>query len=72
MLLRQTIRVGRVAIGIALVALGLVLALPGVPGPGLLVIFGGVTVLSSEFSWAERLRDRMRNTVQRITRRPNG
>ncbi len=72
MLLRHTIRAGRVAVGLALIAIGVVLAIPGVPGPGLLVIFGGLTLLAAEFSWAERLRDRMRETVQRLTRRGNG
>jgi hypothetical protein len=71
-LLRHTIRAGRVAVGLALIAIGVVLAIPGVPGPGLLVIFGGLTLLAAEFSWAERLRDRMRETVQRLTRRGNG
>jgi uncharacterized protein (TIGR02611 family) len=71
-LLRHTIRAGRVAVGLALVAIGIILAIPGVPGPGLLVIFGGLTLLAAEFSWAERLRDRMRETVQRLTRRGNG
>jgi len=71
-MLRHTIRAGRVAVGMGLVAVGLVLALPGVPGPGLLVVFGGLTVLSNEFEWARRLRDQMRGAVTRWTRSANG
>lgn len=40
-------------VGFALVALGIVL-LP-LPGPGWAVIFAGLAVLSTEFTWAERL-----------------
>lgn len=44
------------AAGASLVALGIVLALPGVPGPGLVIILAGVAVLSLEYHWARRLR----------------
>ncbi len=71
-MLRHTMRAGRVAVGMGLVAVGVVLALPGVPGPGLPVIFGGLTVLSSEFDWARRLRDQMHHAVTRWTRRADG
>jgi len=65
-MLRQTVRAGRVAAGVSLVAIGVVLALPGVPGPGLLVVFGGLSMLSTEFHWARRLRDEMRRVVGRL------
>ena len=71
-MLRHTIRASRVVIGIALVLVGIVLALPLVPGPGLLVIFGGLTVLSAEFVWARRLRDRLHAMARRLARRTDG
>lgn len=71
-MLRHTIRAGRVAVGLALIALGVVLSLPGIPGPGLLVVFGGLTVLGGEFAWAERLRHRLRDAFRRLTRRSHG
>src|SRR2546427_11270078 len=71
-MLQHTKRVARVIVGLVLVALGVVLALPGIPGPGLLVVLGGLTVLSGEFDWARRARDRMRDTLQRETRRHPG
>jgi hypothetical protein len=65
-MLRHTIRAGRIVTGLGLIAIGAVLAIPGVPGPGLLVIFVGLTVLSSEFHWANRLRERMHEIMRRI------
>ena len=71
-MLRHTMRAGRVAVGVVLLAVGVVLAIPGVPGPGLPIVFGGLTVLSSEFHWARRLRDHMRRAVDRLTRNAHG
>ena len=36
------------------------------PGPGLLMIFLGLTVLAAEFVWARRLMDRMRHQGNRL------
>ena len=71
-MIQHTLRASRIVIGVALVLVGVVLSLPFVPGPGLLFVFGGLTVLGSEFEWARRLQDRMRETFHRITGRPHG
>jgi len=68
-MLRHTIRASRIVLGLALVILGVVLALPGVPGPGLLVMFVGLTVLGGEFEWARRLRDRLQGLLRRASGR---
>ena len=68
-MLQHTIRASRLVLGLALVLAGVVLAIPGVPGPGLLVRFVGLTVLSTEFEWARRLRDRLRGMFRRGTGR---
>jgi uncharacterized protein (TIGR02611 family) len=68
-MLRHTARAGRLVAGVVLVLVGLVLAFPGVPGPGLLIVFGGLGLLSHEFEWARRLRDWMHGTATRIARR---
>ena len=68
-MLQHTIRASRLVLGLALALVGLVLALPGVPGPGLLVAFLGLTVLSAEFEWARRLRDRLHGMLRRGTGR---
>jgi uncharacterized membrane protein HdeD (DUF308 family) len=70
--LRHTIRAARVVLGLALLVVGVVLSLPGVPGPGILLVLGGLTVLSGEFVWAERLRDRMHEWYRRIIHRNEG
>ena len=40
--------------GFALLIVGGILALPGVPGPGILVILFGLVLLSDHFVWAKK------------------
>lgn len=46
------------------------------PGPGLLVTAGGLLILSTEFTWAERqlekVKQRIENLVKAPKRAPNG
>src|SRR5262249_17374837 len=56
-MLKHTVRLGRIVVGLVLVLVGFVLALPLVPGPGVLVMALGVALLSHEFEWARRLRN---------------
>ena len=69
-MLQHTVRATRIVIGIALIVLGGVLSLPFVPGPGLLLVFGGLTVLSTEFEWARRWKVYLHDQFARLTRRP--
>ena len=58
----------RIAVGIVgtlIVAAGIV-AIP-LPGPGWLIVIGGLFVLATEFSWAERLLEFTRAHVTRWT-----
>jgi uncharacterized membrane protein HdeD (DUF308 family) len=64
--LRHTLRASRIAVGVVLLVAGLLLSLPLVPGPGVLLIVGGLTVLSGEFEWARRLRGRLRDAFHRV------
>ncbi len=51
-------RVRTVAIvvaGFVLVAIGLVLSIPGIPGPGLVLILLGLALLSRRFVWARKV-----------------
>ena len=48
-----TYRIAVGVIGAAVVVLGIVL-IP-LPGPGWLIVFGGLAILATEFVWAERL-----------------
>lgn len=65
-MVRQTLRAGRVVGGLLLLAIGAVLALPGVPGPGVVLIVAGLGVLGSEFRWAYRWNLRLRDTAHRL------
>ncbi len=58
-------RTAIIIVGVALIALGIVL-LP-LPGPGWLIIFGGLGVLATEFDWAKRLLGFAREQVGRWT-----
>jgi len=51
-------RILRVALGFALLALGI--AMIFTPGPGWLTILLGLGVLAAEFGWARRLLDRLK------------
>lgn len=53
-------------VGAALVVLGIILT--PLPGPGLLIILAGIAVLSREYRWARRLRDRLKARVMELKR----
>jgi uncharacterized protein (TIGR02611 family) len=57
-------RVGFAVAGMLVVAGGIVLSLPFVPGPGILLIAIGLTMLALEFAWAERLLERIAHRVE--------
>ena len=48
-----------VVLGVLIVCAGIILTLPGVPGPGIVTILFGVGFLALEFDWAERLLERV-------------
>jgi uncharacterized protein (TIGR02611 family) len=62
-ILRSTKRIIVLALGLVLVAGGVVLLV--LPGPGLLVIIAGLAVLASEFAWAEFLLDKAKEQAAR-------
>jgi uncharacterized protein (TIGR02611 family) len=70
----QTKRVVITVVGIAIVILGIIL-LP-LPGPGWLVIFGGLAVLAGEYDWAQDLlswaREKYKKTARSIRARRAG
>ncbi len=47
-------RIARWAVALALIVIGLVLSVPGVPGPGFLVILIGIFVLLPESRWLRK------------------
>jgi hypothetical protein len=47
-------RICRLTAGFSLLVVGAVLALPGVPGPGIPIMLLGLWLLSRHFTWARR------------------
>jgi hypothetical protein len=47
------LKVARIGAGFLLLIVGVVLSLPGVPGPGILIVLLGLALLSRHFAWAE-------------------
>jgi uncharacterized protein (TIGR02611 family) len=61
----MTYRIAITLLGLAIIVVGVIL-LP-LPGPGWLIIFGGLAVLASEYEWAARLLRYARDQVSRWT-----
>ena len=59
-------RVARITAGIVLIIAGLVLMIPGVPGPGFLVVFAGISILAVDFVWAHRLKTKLKAGAGRL------
>ncbi|MGD0016605.1 MAG: PGPGW domain-containing protein [Verrucomicrobiia bacterium] len=57
-------RVARITAGVVVLLVGLIMAIPGVPGPGLLVMFIGLSILAVDFVWAHRLKTRIQDTTK--------
>ena len=51
---------------------GVILSIPGVPGPGLLVIFAGLSILAIDFVWAHRLKTRIQNQAGKMVDKVRG
>jgi len=77
MVLRNTVnlaqRITKIILGFVVLLAGLLMLVT--PGPGGLVILVGLTLLASEFQWAKRLLDRLKeksmqllNTVRELAR----
>lgn len=47
----------RITLGFLLIAVGLLLSIPGIPGPGFVVIALGLYLLSEHFHWARRMHE---------------
>lgn len=58
-------QIGVTVVGVAIIAGGI--ALLPLPGPGWLIIFGGLGVLATEYEWARRLLAWTRAQVRRWT-----
>jgi hypothetical protein len=59
-------RAARIASGVVLILVGLILMIPGVPGPGFLVVFAGISILAVDFVWAHRLKTKLKDGAGKI------
>jgi len=57
-------RIARITAGVVVLIIGILMAVPGVPGPGLLVIFIGLSILAVDFVWAHRLKKKLQDTAR--------
>jgi uncharacterized protein (TIGR02611 family) len=60
---RQSKRVGTAIVGGLVVVIGII-AIP-YPGPGWLIVFAGLAILATEFTWAQHVLDRVRGEYNR-------
>jgi uncharacterized protein (TIGR02611 family) len=65
----HTRRVGVTLVGLVTIVVGLAFASPLVPGPGMLTILAGLTLLASEYDWARDLHLWLRRHVDRVLER---
>lgn len=61
--LRKT---ARIIGGFSLVVIGLILAIPFVPGPGIPLVLVGLAILSDHFHWARRIMDWVKGKWQDV------
>jgi len=59
-------RIVRIGLGFLILLAGLILALPGVPGPGIAVMIVGLVILSDHYEWARRLLHWARRKAERL------
>jgi uncharacterized protein (TIGR02611 family) len=71
-LVQHVKRIARISAGIIVIVAGLFLMLPGVPGPGFLVVFAGLSILAMDFVWAHRLKTHLKNQAGRFVDKVRG
>lgn len=62
-------RVCRIIFGFALLIAGIALSIPGIPGPGIVVVVLALGILSRDFHWAERIRLYLHNKWHQLRNR---
>jgi uncharacterized protein (TIGR02611 family) len=65
-LLHHIKRVLRITTGFVLLLLGVIMMLPGIPGPGFLLILAGLGILAVDFVWAHRLRTHLKDRADKL------
>jgi uncharacterized protein (TIGR02611 family) len=63
---RTAKRWARIVMGFTVILFGLLLAIPGVPGPGFLVVIAGLAILATEYVWARRYLNRIKEGGEKL------
>jgi hypothetical protein len=66
------LKILRMALGFLLLLAGLLLSIPGVPGPGIAIIILGLIILADHFHWARRLLDWAKRKAHDLRQRVGG
>lgn len=65
-------RIVKAILGLLLILVGLLLSIPGVPGPGLALVALGLLLLSEQFPWARRILEWAKGKFRELRERVNG
>ncbi len=71
-LIHHAKRVLRITAGAVLLIVGLILMLPGVPGPGFPLVLLGLGILAVDFVWAHRLKTHLKNRADKVVEKWRG
>jgi hypothetical protein len=71
-LIHHAKRVLRITGGILLLVAGLFFMIPGVPGPGFVLILLGLSVLAVDFVWAHRLKTHLKDRAHKLVEKIRG
>lgn len=65
-LIKHGKRVARITSGVVVILVGLILMFPGIPGPGFIVVFAGLSILAVDFVWAHRLKSKLQDQAKKV------
>lgn len=71
-LIHHTKRVLRITSGVVLLLLGVIMMVPGVPGPGFLLVIAGLSILAIDFVWAHRLKTHLKDRADKVVAKIRG
>ena len=60
-------RWARIVMGFTVILFGLILAIPGVPGPGFVFVIAGLAILATEYVWARRYLNRIKDGGEKFS-----
>jgi uncharacterized protein (TIGR02611 family) len=65
-LIHHTKRVLRITGGVLLLMVGVFFMIPGVPGPGFVLVLLGLSILAVDFVWAHRLKTHLKDRSDKV------